>query len=218
MANVVTTQLLVDGPRNVVVKLEGILDTSDLSAAGAISTTASTFNTTAGSPVVTFTAASLVPTAGQYLTFADGTTTFVANTYVVSVDSATQITVSNNAKITNTNINNVITAVAGAIVVLDPAQLSYMWEGGLQKATKLRIDQINYNIEDLLSVNLFWEATANKRIDELTGRGKQDKMFKFGGLTNNAGAGVTGKIVATTQGWVASAVLSFTLVIECVKQ
>lgn len=30
MANVVNTQVLLDGPRNVVVKVEGILDTSDL--------------------------------------------------------------------------------------------------------------------------------------------------------------------------------------------
>jgi hypothetical protein len=39
----------------------------------------------------------------------------------------------------------------------------------------------------------------------------------FGGLVNNAGAGVTGKITATTQGWADAAILSFTIVIEMVK-
>lgn len=32
MANVITTQVLVDGPRNVVVRLTGVLDTADASA------------------------------------------------------------------------------------------------------------------------------------------------------------------------------------------
>lgn len=216
MSNVVTTQLLVDGPRNVVVKLEGILDSSDLSATGTIG--ASGFTTVIGSEAVSFVAGALVPVQGQYLTFGDSTTTFPAGTYITSVVDATHITVNNAAVAANAAAAVTITGTAGAIVVLDPAQLSFMWEGGQQLATKLRIDQINYNVEDLLTVNLFWEATANKRIDELTGRGKQDKMFKFGGLTNNAGAGVTGKIVVTTQGWVSTAVLSFTLIIECVKQ
>ena len=40
MANIVTRQVLLDGPRNVTVKLAGILDTSDVAATGA--TTSST--------------------------------------------------------------------------------------------------------------------------------------------------------------------------------
>lgn len=135
MANSTSIQLLQDGPRNVVVKFEGVLDTSDLA-----STT-----------------------------------------------------------------------------VVDPALLSQLdyWQN--RNAAKLAIVKITYNIEDLLSVNLFWDATTPVRIEELTGRGKMD--FRHGQyLQNNAGAGITGKITATTQGWVASAVLSFSIIVEMVKQ
>lgn len=133
MANSVTTQLLVDGPRNVVVKFEGILDTSDL----------------------------------------------------------------------------------GSTTVVDPAVLSDIIPG--TKASKLRIDKVTYNIEDTLAVNLFWDATSPVRIEALEGRGKMDH-HRFAGLQNNAGSGITGKITATTQGWSSSAILSFSLVIELVKQ
>lgn len=144
MANSTSTQILVDGPRNVVVKFEGVLDTSDLS-----STT-----------------------------------------------------------------------------VIDPATLSQIeFTGALP--TRLRIDKIIHNVEDTLSLNLFWDATTPVRIEEITGRGKQEYR-DIGGLKNNAGtwsggtftpaAGFTGKITATTQGWAASGVLSFSVTLYCVKQ
>lgn len=134
MANSTTIQILEDGARNVVVKFEGVLDTSDLA-----STT-----------------------------------------------------------------------------VVDPATLSQIDSFG-NPPSQLRIDVIQYTVEDGLSVNLFWDATSPVRIEEFVGRGVQ-KSFVFGGLTNNAGAGKTGKITATTQGWSASAVLSFSLIIKMVKQ
>ena len=145
MANSTSTQILMDGPQNVVVKFEGILDTSDLS-----------------------------------------TTT-----------------------------------------VIDPALLATNFDVNGVGPTRLRIDKIQYNIEDLLAVNLFWDATTPIRIETLAGRGKME-YDEYGGLKNNAGTwsggtftpatGFTGKITATTQGWAASAVLSFALVIHCVKQ
>ena len=145
MANSTSTQILVDGPRNVVVKFEGVLDTSDLS-----STT-----------------------------------------------------------------------------VLDPATLSAIDNAPGTLPTRLRIDKIVHNVEDTLSLNLFWDATTPVRIEEITGRGKQEYK-DIGGLKNNAGtwsggtftpaAGYTGKITATTQGWAASGILSFSVTIYCVKQ
>ena len=213
MANTVTTQLLVDGERNTVVKFEGVLDTADVAQTGQIG--ASGFTTTIGSKTVAFVAGALVPTSGQYLTFSDGTTTFPANTYVTSVISATSITVSNAALATNAAAAITITGTAGAIVVLDPALLSTCDSQSGRVATSLHINKITLNIEDLLSVNLFWEATANVRIEELVGRGKGDYRH-FGGLVNNAGAGKTGRIVATTEGWT-SGIKSFSLIIEMVK-
>jgi len=89
MANVTTIQTLVDGPRNVVLKLSGIVDTSDVSVTGTIG--ASGFTTTTGSKTVSFVAGALVPTVGQFLTFGDTAATFVAGTYVTSIISETVI-------------------------------------------------------------------------------------------------------------------------------
>ena len=138
MANSTSIQILEDGPRNVVLKLEGVLDTSDLTST----------------------------------------------------------------------------------VVVDPATLSQIDSFG-NPATQLRIDHVLFNIEDSLSVNLFWDATTPVRIEQLVGRGTVDYAW-FGGLPNNSGAGKTGKITATTSntGAAISAtnILSFSLIIKMVKQ
>ena len=135
MANTITTQILVDGPKNVVVKIDGFVDTSDLAST----------------------------------------------------------------------------------VLLDPATLSVVDSNGT-KATKLRIDKIVYDIEDQLSCNLSWDATTPVLIWHLLGRNKLEFDKKYGGLQNNGGAGVTGKITMVTQGWSASAILSFSILMECTKQ
>lgn len=215
MANVITSQVLTDGQKNVTIKVDALIDTSDVAATGQIG--ASGFTTTIGSKTITFVAGALVPTLGQYLTFSDGTTTFPAGTYITSIISATSITVNNAATATNAAAAITITGTAGAVVLLDPAQLSAVANSG-QLASKLRIDKVVYDVEDLLAVNLFWEATTNVRIWQLVGRGKIEADKKWGGIQNNAGTGVTGKIVLTTQGWSTSALLSFSMIIECTKQ
>lgn len=215
MANITTQQLLVDGPRNVVIKLSGIVDTSDVSVTGTIG--ASGFTTTIGSKTVSFVAGALVPTVGQYLTFSDGTTTFAAGTYVTSIISATSITVSKAALATNAAAAITITGTTGAVVLLDPANLSAIDHNGTL-ATRLVIDHIDYNVEPLLTVNLYWEATANTLIQSLVNSGDEIDYKKVGGAWNNAGAGITGKILYTTQGWSASAVLSYTAILHCRKR
>ena len=134
MANVTSIQTLVDGPRNVVIKYDGILDTSDVS-----STT-----------------------------------------------------------------------------LIDPASLSAI-DVNNTLPTKVRIDRVFFDVEDGLAVYLYWDATTPVRIAELAGRGKMNAC-KYGGLTNNAGAGKTGKVLVATQGWSSGTTLSFTLILECVKQ
>jgi hypothetical protein len=135
MANVTSIQTLVDGQKNVVIKVDGYLDTSDVALA----------------------------------------------------------------------------------TLLDPATLSAIDNEG-HLATKLRIDKIVYDVEDTLAVNLFWDATADVSIWHLAGRGKLEFDRKYGGLQNNAGAGVTGKILYSTQGWAASGLLSYSFTLECTKQ
>ncbi len=132
MANATAIQVLLDGPRNAVVKFTGVLDTSDLAS----------------------------------------------------------------------------------MTVVDPALLGGIDNTGTLKATTLRINKILHNIEDGLSVNLFWDATTPVSIEELTGRANPC-YEDFGGLLNNSGAGRTGKITATTEGW--TGIKSFSLILEMVK-
>lgn len=134
MANSTTTQILLDGPRNVVVKFEGVLDTSDLAL----------------------------------------------------------------------------------VTVLDPATLCGIDNTGTVKALHLNIQDVQFVVEDKLSVNLFWDATTDVRIEEFTGRGHA-KYAWLGGLVDNSGAGSTGKILATTEGAAVGQILSFSLVIRCIK-
>ena len=127
MANITETQILVDGPRNLIVKVVGILDTSDL----------------------------------------------------------------------------------GSTVAVDPTT-------AVPPTAKVRIDKVTYTVEDTLTLNCFWDATTPKLIYTLNGRGKICSWDQ-GGEQNNGGAGATGKILISTEGWATGKVLSFTAVFECVK-
>jgi hypothetical protein len=85
-----------------------------------------------------------------------------------------------------------------AVTILDPALLSDMNPGmlGSHPASLLRLDHVDYSISDNLTVQLYWDATTPVAICELYGRGKLEARM-FGGYQNNAGAGVTGKILMT---------------------
>lgn len=126
MANAVTTQTLLDGPRNLVILLTGVLDTSNEARA-------------------------------------------------IKVDVSSY----------------------------DPAPL------------KVRVDKIQYSIADALQVLLDWDATTDVTFAVLSGRGELEAC-KFGGLQNNAGAGVTGDIYLTTLGYSAGTV-SYTVLLEMTK-
>lgn len=119
------------------------------------------------------------------------------------------------------------TSDVSSTLLLDPALLSSVDPTGsnYQKATSLRIDRILHNIEDGLSVNFFWDATAQTRIEALTGRGKIDykpygglQLKGSAGVANTVPAGATGKINYTTQGWAISGILSFSILITFTKQ
>ena len=80
--------------------------------------------------------------------------------------------------------------------------------------TGLQITEVEYDIEDSLAVNLYWDATADQLALSLVGRGE----LEFNpAMQNNAGAGKTGKLQYSTTGWAASAVLSFNVVLYCHK-
>lgn len=132
MANSFTTQVLHEGARNVVIKLVGVLDTSDLGLSTAVDVSTLTCNGTRPAP------------------------------------------------------------------------------------TQVRIDTLEYDMSDQISVQLLWDATADVVAAALAGRGEYYGK-RFSGLQNNAGAGKTGNILIKTTGW-AAGVQTFTLVLEMVKQ
>lgn len=136
MANIITFQTLLDGPRNTVIKAEGLLDTSDF----------------------------------------------------------------------------------GPVTMADPAVLVGMDNTGNLKAAKLRIRRMQYNIKDPLSILLSWDATTPVRIEQPSARGTMN-FDNFGGLVNNAGAGVTGKILIQSVGWAATTGgLPFSIILDLIKQ
>ncbi len=102
--------------------------------------------------------------------------------------------------------------------LIDPALVAAVNASGLssQQPTKVAIKKVTYTIEDGLSVNLYWDATTDVPIWRFVGRGKV-MGEQIGFLQNNAGAGVTGKIVYDTDGYTSGS-LSFSLLIECIKQ
>ena len=79
--------------------------------------------------------------------------------------------------------------------IITASTLSSMLPGfaGSFAPTLLRIDKIDYSITDGVIAQLMWHATTNVPITELYGRGHIDAKH-YGGLQNNAGAGVTGDI------------------------
>ena len=81
--------------------------------------------------------------------------------------------------------------------------------------TKVRVDKIQYSIAGALQVLLDWDATTDVTFAVLSGQGEIEAC-KFGGLQNNAGAGVTGDIYLTTLGYSAGTV-SYTVLLEMTK-
>lgn len=79
--------------------------------------------------------------------------------------------------------------------------------------SRVDIQRIHYNVNGMV-VTMLWDATTDVPIMELSGYGCFD-FCHFGGLTNNAGTGVTGDISFTTTG--ATAGDSYSIVLEMTK-
>lgn len=77
----------------------------------------------------------------------------------------------------------------------------------------VKINKIHYNVFGM-TVQLLWDATADVPIVALQGDGCMD-LTGFGGLYNNAGAGVTGDIQFTTTGGAAGD--SYSIILEMQK-
>jgi hypothetical protein len=100
------------------------------------------------------------------------------------------------------------TSDVSLVTVVNPSSFSPI-------PTGFRIYHLDYSISDQLELQLLWHATTDQVIMPLAGRGRMS-FVDFGGLTNNAGAGVNGAIDILTTGW-ASGTQVFSLILELVK-
>ena len=205
MANVVNTQIIMDGNRNAVVKVTGVLDTSNVAASGPLGT-ASSGVTTLNSKTITFTAGGLTPIVGQGVTG----TGIPAGAYVASVTSTTAVVL--NVAATANGSSLTFSLVAGSIIIIDPVNYTLI-------PTGFRIDHLDYSISDPLEVRLLWDGSTQVDILPIAGRGKMS-FFNFGGLQNNAPS-ATGRIALSTAGYnttIGTTPLVFSVVLELVKQ
>ena len=104
------------------------------------------------------------------------------------------------------------TADIAQTTVVAPASFSptpYNW----------RVMHIDYSIQAPLNIELLWHATVDALMVGLAGYGRMS-FQEFGGLLNNAGAGVNGAIDLLTVGWSATAsagTQAFTIVLRLEK-
>lgn len=124
-------------------------------------------------------------------------------------DAVTTQVLHNNERNLVIKFTNISDATGEAAVTkVDPATYGYT-------ATSLRIMRITYSTVNM-SVQILWDATA----DVLAWALPKDitdtiDFTKFGGIANNAGAGVTGNIQFTTAG--AAIGSSYSIVLEMAK-
>lgn len=104
-------------------------------------------------------------------------------------------------------------------IIADPATLSTITTNGTTRATLLRVMDIDANVEDGLTVSLWWDTDGTignaKLIEDINGRLNMHYR-KIGGLTNNA-TNPTGKIALSTEGWATGIILSYSIILEMVK-
>lgn len=77
----------------------------------------------------------------------------------------------------------------------------------------VKITRVHYNVTGMVAT-LLWDADTDVRILDLQGDGCFD-FSRFGGLINNAGAGVTGDINLTTTGHTSGD--SYSIILEMEK-
>jgi hypothetical protein len=134
--------------------------------------------------------------------------TTVIQTPQILVDGPRNVVIKYEGTLTATDANTY------SIVI--PTNLSDFDINGV-KANRLRINKVNYDVEDLLTVNVLWKgASANTVFWNFAGRGKVEARH-YGGIINNA-TNPTGEIVATFDYEGTGQVLTFTIVFELVKQ
>lgn len=76
--------------------------------------------------------------------------------------------------------------------------------------THLVLRRCSYDVKGG-AVELFWDAAADKLLLLMSGQMTDRDFSNWGGLKNDAGAGITGDVLLTTVGFVANSGYSITL-------
>lgn len=112
---------------------------------------------------------------------------------------------------------NAVVKITGILTTADQPQTNIVNPALLAFTPPLlNIMHVDYAISDQLEVQLLWTATTDTIIMPLAGRGRMS-FLDFGGLPNNAGAGVTGGIDLLTTGWTSGTQI-FTIILEMTKK
>lgn len=98
---------------------------------------------------------------------------------------------------------------------ITPNQLAAMDLSTGKLATSLLLKSIQYDVSDGRNVNLIREATVNRLLVSVGGRGEFHEQD--GQLIFNPTAGETGRILVTTEGFTAGNLTTITLIINFVK-
>lgn len=122
-----------------------------------------------------------------------------------SVSSQTIIDAARNTVMKFTNLSD--GTGEAAVLKVNPALLNP------NPGIHLKIKRIKFNIQNG-TVRLQWVATVAADIMILNGYAEED-YTRFGGLTNNGGAGATGGIQFTTEGFGINS--SYTITLEMIK-
>ncbi len=111
---------------------------------------------------------------------------------------------------------NAIVIVTGTLDTSDLAVTDITTIANLNPVpTLVRLDRLQYSVEDGISCLLWWHNTSDGLIMPVEGRGLLDFCWA-GGYNNPQAAGYTGNIRLSTVGW--SGVKHFTLILDLVKQ
>lgn len=101
-------------------------------------------------------------------------------------------------------------------VIVNPALLSSTGPNDGAHPRKVRVDILDWDIQDGLGVYLFWDGAGSAPLWRMVGR-SIEKAYPIGGLQNNADQ-PTGKITMTTSSTQSGVPLVATFKIHCVKQ
>lgn len=114
---------------------------------------------------------------------------------------------------------NAVVKIVGTLAAADQPQTTVVNVSTLAFTPPfVNIMHVDYSISDGIEVQLLWNATTDTLIMPLAGRGRMS-FIDFGGLSNNAGAGVTGNIdLQTTGGATVTGTSVYTIILEMAKK